>query len=173
MSPPIELTSVPSWAVAPSVPPADLTGTTFSVFAFGDAAEQVVDAWVGALAPSPVAVHHPSGTGAADLDADLATARVGWRAMLVGPLVEVLTLRAHALAKGLADDEIVVATTSTSLRPVRCVHCAADTVTTAGIGETTTCVCCGLELLVYHHVSRLQGVFLGFQVDAERWEGPT
>ena len=90
---------------------------------------------------------------------------------VAGPLTAVLPLRARALDGGLVDAELAVATTSTDELLVACAHCAAVTSAPTHVGGIVACTGCGRRLVVHHHVSRRQGTFLGFQVDAEQWEG--
>ena len=47
MAPPLELTSVPPWAVTPLRPPADLTGRHWTVLAIGAAAGAGISAIAG------------------------------------------------------------------------------------------------------------------------------
>lgn len=172
MNPPLELTSVPPWAVCPTTPSRDETGTACSAFAVGDLAREVAEKWL-ADASVPSRLHAAPDVAAAvqAFDAEVAEARVGWRVLLAGNLVDVLRIRAHALAGGLTDAEIVVATTATDRLPVACAHCSTVVVVTAAIGDVVACERCERSLLVYHHVSRRKAAFLGFQVDAETWEG--
>lgn len=171
MTPAIELTSVPPWALRPTTEPRDPVATSLSVFAVGTAAAEVARTWTdGAVAPVRVHLADDLAEALAAFDTDVAGACVGWRALLAGDLVDVLRLRAHALEHGLADDEIAVATTRTDELAVACVHCASVVVTRAAVGDVVACEGCGRSLLVYHHVSRRKAAFLGFQVDAETWE---
>lgn len=174
MSPPIELTSVPPWALSTTTPPSDPTGRTYSLVVLGEPGRVVAAQWATELGDrlDAVQMHVVRDLAAARavLATDLVTARVGWRLMLAGPLAEVMALRADALAGGLADDEITIATTSTEVRPVLCSHCSHVAQARAGVGEVVTCGGCGRQLLVYHHVSRRRAAFLGFMVDAEVWE---
>lgn len=174
MSPPIELTSVPPWALTAMTPPADPTGRTYSLVVFGEPGRVVAAQWATELGDRLDAVQMHVVRDIADaraaLATDLVTARVGWRLMLAGPLAEVMALRADALAGGLADDEITIATTSTELRPVLCSHCWHVAEVRAAVGEVVPCGGCERNLLVYHHVSRRRAAFLGFMVDAEVWD---
>jgi hypothetical protein len=175
MKPDLELTSVPAWAAAPQQPEADLTGRYWTVVSFGADAQAVVADWTAQITArfpgADVTVH----TLAVDADeaaaeavsADLAEALVGWRLMVAGPADVCLRLRAHALRCGVADDEIVVASTTVRLRDVVCVHCGTRTHTDVAIEGVVPCAGCDRNLLVYYHVSRLKGAHLGFMVDAE------
>ncbi|MFZ2240318.1 MAG: dimethylamine monooxygenase subunit DmmA family protein, partial [Gordonia amarae] len=77
------------------------------------------------------------------------------------------TVRAHALRAGLEDDEIHVSATGSGPIKVFCSHCRATTTADAGIDDVVPCAGCGRGLLVYYHVSRRKGSYLGFMVDAE------
>lgn len=174
MGPALELTSVPPWTVTPTVPPADVSGRDWAIVAFGDEAEPVVAAWTEQLAAahpdrSPRVYRPADPEAAATVLADeVAGAVVGWRLMLAGPATACLRLRARALAAGVADDEITVASTDVATRDVQCVHCRTVTTAAVAIEDTVECAGCGRNLLVYYHVSRLRGAHLGFMVDAER-----
>lgn len=173
MSPALELTSVPRWAVTVTNPDADLSGRQWTVVAFGPGAGEVVARWSAQIAShqgsAAVRVHHVDDDEAARsaVDRDLGDAVVGWRLMMVGPADACLRLRAHALATGVADDEITVASTDVTTRDVRCVHCDAVTRTSAALEDVVGCTGCGRNLLVYYHVSRRLGAHLGFMIDAE------
>ncbi|MGE2730780.1 dimethylamine monooxygenase subunit DmmA family protein [Mycolicibacterium vaccae] len=104
---------------------------------------------------------------AARLTEHLSTARVGVRILLAGAIGACLQLRAAALAAGVEDDEIHIQATESGPIHVYCAHCAASTKTTAGIDSLVVCSGCAKTLIVYHHVSRRLGKYLGFQVDAE------
>ena len=117
MAPPLELTSVPPWAVTPLRPAADLTGRHWTVLAIGDDAAAIATQWTDQIAahhpdaaPRVHMVHDAAGACAA-LEADLADAVVGWRLLLAGPAHACLRVRAHALELGAGDDEITVAST--------------------------------------------------------------
>jgi len=173
MKPDLETTSVPAWAAATSQPDADLSGRAWTVVGFGDDAEPIVSAWrtqiLGHNAHAAVVVHRVDDDEAAAqaVDADLAGALVGWRLMIAGPADACLRLRAHALRIGVGDDEIVVGSTAVGTRDVLCAHCQARTRAEVGIEDVLPCAGCGRNLLVYYHVSRLKGAYLGFMVDAE------
>ncbi|PRC42834.1 hypothetical protein C6A85_000000108455 [Mycobacterium sp. ITM-2017-0098] len=175
MKPALELTSVPDWATTPTTPPADTTGRYWTVIAFGDAGAEVARGWNVEIAStgreSGVVVHE---LGADDAErardallADLADARVGWRLMMAGPASACLRLRGEAVAAGVGDDETTVASTDVGQRLVQCVHCRTVTAATVELEQVIPCAGCGRNLLVYYHVSRRQGVHLGFMADAE------
>ena len=181
MKPDLETTSVPTWAAATSRPDADLTGRAWTIVGFGDGAQPVVAAWQAQISDhrpeASVTVHVVDGVdadrdAAQAVDADLAGALVGWRLMIVGPADACLRLRAHALRCGVGDDEIVVGSTEVATRDVLCVHCQTRTNAEVAIEDVLPCAGCGRNLLVYYHVSRLKGAYLGFMVDAELVTAP-
>jgi len=174
MGPALELTSVPPWTVTRTLPPADVSGRSWAIVAFGGDAEPVVTTWTAQLAAAHPdrlpRVYRVADDAAAReaLTAELAQAVVGWRLMVAGPATSCVRLRAHAMAAGVADDEITIATTEVATRDVQCVHCRTITTAAVAIEDTLECSGCGRNLLVYYHVSRLQGAHLGFMVDAEQ-----
>ncbi|VEG56743.1 Uncharacterised protein [Mycolicibacterium aurum] len=178
MKPALELTSVPAWATAPTRPPADTSGRYWTVVAFGDAGAEVARAWTAEIAAtgreSGLRVHAVDDGGdeqaRAALRADLAEARVGWRLMMAGPASACLRLRADAVDAGVADDEMTVASTDVGQRAVHCAHCRAVTSGAIQLEDVVPCAGCGRKLFVYYHVSRRQGLHLGFMVDAEGQE---
>ncbi|OBF23856.1 dimethylamine monooxygenase subunit DmmA family protein [Mycobacterium sp. ACS4331] len=174
MKPALELTSVPPWAVAPSQPDADLSGTSWTVVAVGAGADEIVETWCAKIASArpdaEVRVHRVDDgeAGGRAVSAELADARVGWRLMIAGPAAECLRVRAHAVRLDVADDEMTVASTDVTVRRVQCVHCGAHTSAPAALEDTVGCSGCARNLYVHYHVSRRQGTHLGFMVDAER-----
>ncbi|MBX7453608.1 hypothetical protein GR927_36995 [Mycolicibacterium sp. 3033] len=172
MSPALELTSVPAWAITPTEPAADTTGRWWTIIAFGPAGGAVARRWAAqigresAVRSYEVAVGDDERARAALVGA-LADARVGWRLMMAGPADACLRLRAAAVALGVADDEITVASTDVRKRAVHCVHCRTVTTAAVELSEVLPCSGCGRNLLVYYHVSRRQGTHLGYMVDAE------
>jgi hypothetical protein len=62
---------------------------------------------------------------------------------------------------------LFVGSTAVATRDVLCAHCQTRTRAEVGIEEVLPCAGCGRNLLVYYHVSRLKGAYLGFMVDAE------
>lgn len=174
VKPALELTSVPPWTVSPTLPDADVTGATWTVIAIGPDAGPVVDTWtaqVTAAHPSaPVTVHRVDdvSSAVAALDADLSAASVGWRLMVAGPAHACLKVRAHAVRHEVADDEMTFASTEVDHRTVLCVHCGERNEAPVGIEDVLPCAGCERNLLVHYHVSRRQGAYLGYQVDAEQ-----
>ncbi|WP_241384171.1 dimethylamine monooxygenase subunit DmmA family protein [Rhodococcus sp. CH91] len=106
-------------------------------------------------------------TAARVLGSRLGGARVGWRLVLVGSEAAVLSATAAAVAGGLLDAEILPVPVDSTDRTVYCAHCHTAHLATVEVGRCTTCPNCRTELVVYHHVSRLHGAYLGFMSDAE------
>lgn len=168
MKPALELTSVPPWTVTATVPDADTSGRSWTIVATGPA-EDVVARWRGQLSGA-VEVHRVDTDEQARLviDAAVAAAVVGWRLMIAGPAHLVLRVRAHALALGIADDEIVIASTGVAERDVSCAHCRTVTTAAVELEGLVGCAGCGRELVVHYHVSRRAGAHLGYLADAEQ-----
>jgi hypothetical protein len=173
MTPAIEFTSVPDWAVAPRRADADPSGRYWTVVAFRDGGRRPGE--VGEIAAEWVAqirAHRPSATPRVHvvsddaaarraIDDDTSTALVGWRLMIVGPADACLRLRAHAIGKAIGDDEITVATTDVAQRDVHCAHCRAVTRAAVELSGYVECCGCGRTLAVQSHVSRRIGAYLG------------
>ncbi|TDS87763.1 dimethylamine monooxygenase subunit DmmA family protein [Nesterenkonia aurantiaca] len=180
----LDHTSIPAWALEPTVQSVDARAAQCTILSY-DAA-RVAGEWGSSL--DAQGVRHrvlpftPAGSFAAgsqrERDVALAEERrtlaveveravVGWRLLIAGALADVLRVRALALQSGLMDAEIVIGTTSVKVIPVTCAHCEATTVTQAAAAQVITCGGCQLPLLVHHHVSRLKGAFLGYKNDAE------
>lgn len=174
MKPALDLTSVPGWAVQPTRPDADLTGTSWTVVAIGPGTEDIVETWCARIASrrpdAQVRVHvvDDEDAAAAAVTADLGDALVGWRLMVAGPADACLRVRAHAVRCEVADDEMVFASTDVSVRSVHCVHCWTVTRADVSLEDTVPCSECGRTLVVYYHVSRRIGTHLGFMIDAEQ-----
>lgn len=176
MKPALELTSVPIWAASVTQPAADLSGRFWTVIAVGDAGARVARLWSAEIAAigseSRMSVHAlpddgDVGKASTVVRAAVDEARVGWRLMIAGPAASCLKLRAEAVAAGVADDELTVASTDVGMRSVQCVHCRSVTTAVVALEDTLVCSGCSRNLLVYYHVSRRQGAHLGFMVDAE------
>ncbi len=173
MTPAIELTSVPTWAVAPTRPDADLSGRSWTVIAVVDGdsetgtTAEIVAAWIAQIeSRHPGAaprVHRVSDDVAARdaLTADMTTALVGWRLMIAGPADACLRLRAHAVRSHVGDDEITVASTDVAHRDVHCAHCRSVTRAAVELEGAVVCIGCGRNLVVHCHVSRRIGAHLG------------
>jgi DNA-directed RNA polymerase subunit RPC12/RpoP len=168
MTPDLDLTSVPAWAVTPACPTADLTGRHYTVLAIGPDAAEIAAQWVTQL-PAVPRVHlvADAAEACAALDADLADAVVGWRLLLAGPAHACLRVRARALELGAADDEITVASTEVDTREIYCAHCRSTTTAATGLTQEIACPDCGRRLFVYYHVSRRLGAHLGFATSAD------
>ncbi|MFW0782927.1 dimethylamine monooxygenase subunit DmmA family protein [Gordonia sp. CPCC 206044] len=165
--------SVPAWArttVTPDVDGPDWSGRSYILVGVGPAANNVLRRWMDQL-PHGKHCHALCCGRAAEacdaLRAALADARVGVRVLVAAPVGEALALRATATTAGLADDEIHVETTGSGVVEVFCAHCRRVTSTSGTVDDVVDCVGCGRNLLVYHHVSRRSGRYLGFMVDAE------
>ncbi|MGW0173398.1 dimethylamine monooxygenase subunit DmmA family protein [Rhodococcus sp. NPDC003322] len=106
------------------------------------------------------------------LDRQLVAARVGWRLVLVGAEEPVLAAQARALAAGLLSEEILAEVVpargaDADVRRVHCAHCATVHSVAAPVGGLTRCPECAADLVVYHHLSRRTGAYLGYMIDAE------
>ncbi|AKK27224.1 dimethylamine monooxygenase subunit DmmA family protein [Mycobacterium sp. EPa45] len=173
MTPDLDLTSVPPWAVEPTCPTADLTGRQWTVLAIGADAAGIAERWVAEIGDSCPAteprVHHVADATSActALDTDLADAKVGWRLLLAGPAHACLRVRARALELGAADDEITIASTEVATREVYCAHCRRTTTASAQLTDEIVCCGCRRRLFVYYHVSRRIGAHLGFTTTAD------
>ncbi|MEH3129542.1 MAG: dimethylamine monooxygenase subunit DmmA family protein [Mycolicibacterium neoaurum] len=173
MKPDLDVTSVPGWAVVPTTPPADTGGRSWTVITLDSAAIAVAREWqrqiASVAAQSAVRVHRAADMAGAvtALRTDLEDARVGWRLMVAGPAHACLALRAEAVALGVADDEMTFASTEVAARSVQCVHCSTVNHVVVDLEDVTQCAGCCRNLLVYYHVSRRRGTYLGFMADAE------
>ncbi|MET9385629.1 dimethylamine monooxygenase subunit DmmA family protein [Streptomyces sp. NPDC002928] len=168
----LEDTSVPAWCVTPTTPAVDTTGRHYTVVSVGPGASTVTEAWLAALAPLGAEAVRciPADDGESairSLGPELARARVGWRLLIAGPADACLALRAAALSAGVEDDEMVIASTRTDGTTVYCAHCGTCTPSDASIDDTVTCAGCRRGLLVFPHVARRTGSYLGFMADAE------
>lgn len=183
MAPVMEHTSVRPWALKPTIEPVDTNASHCTILSYG--AEDVANCWTKELTSLGIENHtiHLAAWSPSIRNETLTEeqqivseefdhARVGWRLLIAGAVVDVLRSRAFALEAGLLDDEVIEGTTSVELLPVTCAHCHHITVQPTAIDSVITCSNCHESLLVYHHVSRRQGSFLGFKVDAEAWEAP-
>ncbi|WP_120003037.1 dimethylamine monooxygenase subunit DmmA family protein [Nesterenkonia muleiensis] len=173
--PTLEQTSVPAWAVATAGMPLDRVAARAALVTFASDQEPR-RTWGQELdhAGIPYDLIDLSEASKADIRQAVGllidSASVGFRLMLHGPLAPVLAARAAALEHSLLDEEIIVCTTEVSEIPLYCVHCTGESVVRAAIDDVVTCLHCGTDLLVYYHVSRRQGSFLGFKHDAEAYE---
>lgn len=156
----------------PSPPqPAGGPGSSRLLIAVGRDGAAAAAGWQDLLGQSSAPVHAVPAddvqTAAAGLRSALSQSRVGIRVLIAGSAGDCLALRAVALGAGLADDEIAVAPCGAGPIEVACAHCGAATATSAGVGSVISCAGCAGRLVVYYHVSRRSGRFLGYLVDAE------
>ncbi|MGV9826835.1 MULTISPECIES: dimethylamine monooxygenase subunit DmmA family protein [unclassified Gordonia (in: high G+C Gram-positive bacteria)] len=172
----IAYSSVPLWArpaATASTGLPDATGTSYVLVGVGESehsdAADIVRSWIDALpedAERHVILADVAGA-ATELRSILTHATVGLRLLIAGPVGACLRLRAEAVRAGLEDDEIHVVPTSAGQIDVFCSHCRTVTTTPAAVDDTIECSGCGRTLLVYYHVSRRTGAYLGFMIDAE------
>jgi hypothetical protein len=162
-------TSVPSWVLEATEPVLDTSGLAYLLIGVGVAAEPLLQKWREDLADRSVEfwIERDSQRACEVLVDALRRAHIGIRVAVVGPPGACLALRAAALRAGLEDDEFIAATTGTGPLEVFCTHCRAAAPAAAGIGDTVVCNGCMRSLVVYHHVSRLRGQFMGYMADAE------
>lgn len=166
-------TSVPRWPRQP--PGVDPAGTGYLVVSAGRAGAAVAAGWIREIQDRARPVwgfHDDSAPGRGDraataLISALSGATVGVRIMVAGPELVVLDCAAVARAAGAIDAEITQHVCATELRRVHCSHCATPNVSAVAVGDTLTCRGCERRLVVYHHVSRRLGAYLGFVADAE------
>ncbi len=169
--PKLEHTSVPPWAVtadrAASEP--DRSGTSYILVGVGECGGELVAAWAESLQghAARLLVHEDTDAVGTSFIAALAEAQVGVRVRIAGPVRACLALRGLAISAGVEDDELHVAPTGTGPVDVWCSHCGSTSTLEAEVEDVVRCRGCDRSLLVYHHVSRRTGRFLGFQVDAE------
>jgi dimethylamine monooxygenase subunit C len=164
----METTSVPRWHEEQHIAEG---GRTVTVLSFGDAAAEharkVLSTFPGRRVNWLRLSARWNDASADALRRRLSAARVGCRLVLVGEEAPVLSARAEAVAAGLLDDEILPITIGSESRTVYCAHCHATHLAAVGIGQVTTCPNCMVELVVYHHVSRHHGAYLGYMIDSE------
>ncbi|MFW0794432.1 dimethylamine monooxygenase subunit DmmA family protein [Gordonia sp. CPCC 205515] len=175
----IDVSSIPDWARPASsttdgLP--DFGGRSYVVVSVGDEAAAMVERWTPQL-PHDIEVSRvvadDSADAADELRVQLASATVGVRVVLAGPAGACLHLRGVATTAGLEDDEIHVTRCGAGPIEIFCSHCRETTVAVADVDDLVDCAGCGRSLLVYHHVSRRSGRYLGFMVDAETPTAPT
>lgn len=174
----IAFSSVPTWArpggpiEATSPVP---TGSSYVLVGVGDVAETLAR-WESDLPPRATRrIHSDTDSAAALLAGVLADAVVGVRVWITAEVGSALALRAVALGAGLEDDEITVVPAASAAEvtvEVFCAHCRSVTRTAAAIDDVVACAGCRRDLLVYHHVSRRTGHYLGFMIDAETAQSP-
>jgi hypothetical protein len=144
------------------------------VVAFGPAAEQVAAAWRGEIGLSEmplVSLDAAAGPSVMERLTDvLGVSSTGLRLMVAGPEQEVLAVQSAARAAGMIDAELALHVTSAESRKVYCVHCKTTSSARAAVDELASCEGCGRELLIFAHLSRRSGSYLGFLADAEERE---
>lgn len=170
----IAFSSIPTWARPgesaddPELPP--LSGRSYILLGVGAATGDGLRRWVEAL-PDDIALRtftfDDADSAAQALRDELWRARVGVRLVIVAPTGAALALRGVATSAGLEDDEIHVTTAGAGAIKIFCSHCRAITSAVAAVDDIVDCGGCDRHLLVYHHVSRRSGRYLGFMVDAE------
>jgi dimethylamine monooxygenase subunit C len=161
-------TSVPAWAVgAATAAPPDDRGVTYLLVGVGAEGRALAGSWASAMPGRSTVIYGDDAHAvSAVVRAALDNASVGLRLWLAGPPGDCLALRGLALTAAVEEDELHVSVVGTGPIEVLCVHC--QTVTTAAaIGDIVLCVGCGRRVLVYYHVSRRSGWFLGYMHDAE------
>ncbi|WP_156910393.1 dimethylamine monooxygenase subunit DmmA family protein [Nocardia mangyaensis] len=163
-------TSVPRWS-ARSVGSVEFDSRTPCYLVFVTDVRALADvATHRARIPAPSTVVD---TRVVDVDAALASARTGWRFLVVGDGAGVARIRARIVAAGAIDEELITVVLGADdgfdagTREVFCAHCRSTTATGARIDETMTCGGCGVELVVYYHFSRRRHAYLGYSADAE------
>lgn len=166
-------TSVPTWVLGATTGIDDAAGSRYLLIGVGDKARTVLDRWNSELAAQRVSVIRSADvrSAAQTLLTELQHAWVGTRARFAGTAGTCLYLRAAALTAGLEDDECGFEVTEPGVVDVYCTHCRAVTATAAQIGACMICIGCGRNLVIYHHVSRRTGQFMGYMLDAENGIG--
>ena len=163
--------TVPRWPAQP--PRVDPSGRSYGVVTFGPEAAPLAEQWLAELAGLGAPVWRLSDAGGpmtGALEFCLASATTGLRLLAAGPEQQVLAVQATAHQAGLIDAELTLHATSIRERLVYCVHCKTTSSVTAGVSEVATCAGCGRRLVVYAHLSRRSGSYLGFLADAEERE---
>jgi dimethylamine monooxygenase subunit C len=167
----LDHTSVPAWVHTPpaQVPPVPDAATALLLAGVGPDADGVLDDWQREAVVPVVRIHRADDADAAATALADAVGRavVGTRVLLAGPPGACLRLRAAAFTAGVEDDEILVHPAGAGVLDLWCCHCDHVSRVEAAIGDELECRGCGRLLTVYHHVSRVSGRFLGWQVDAE------
>lgn len=162
-------TSIPSWAFGVGEAALDATGAAYLFVGVGIDAESILQKWREDVADRVVGfwIGEDVRSACAALAEALGRARVGVRVGVAGPAGACLALRAAALGGGLEDDEFVAVTAGAGPVEVFCTHCRVATSAPVDVGDTVVCGGCCRTLVVYHHVSRRSGRFMGFMSDAE------
>jgi len=162
-------TSIPSWVLGTAETAVDTGGAAYVFIGVGSAAAPVVRTWLEDVAGRSVELWTGDDvpSACAVLVEALGRARVGVRVGVAGPVGACLALRAAALDAGLEDDEFAALTVGAGPVDVFCTHCRAATSAVVDVGDTVMCDGCQRTLVVYHHVSRRLGQFMGYMADAE------
>ena len=141
------------------------------VLAFGPEAEQTAAGWRREITRRSMPLAVLDGADSAStlgrLTEVLRAAATGLRLMVAGPEQEVLAVQSAARAAGMIDAELTLHVTSSAYRRIYCVHCKTTSSARAAVDEVTSCAGCGRGLLIFAHLSRRSGSYLGFLADAE------
>lgn len=158
---------MPQWQEQP--PGIDPTGRLFGVVAFPGAAE-VASGWVAELSRRGAAWWAARGEAdvlMAGLRARLVAEPVGFRLLVAGSESDVLAAGAIGRAAGLIPAEMTLHATIDTGRRVYCVHCNVTSELEVAVGNVAQCAGCSRGLMVFAHLSRQTGAYLGFLADAE------
>ena len=169
----IAFSSIPTWA-RPAAPVEEdlpaLSGRSYLLIGVGDASGAGLRRWADAL-PDDVTLRTLTfddvDTASEALRDELWRSRIGVRFVIVATAGAALALRGVAMTAGLEDDEIHVTVHGSGAIEVFCSHCRTVTSAQPTVDDVVDCAGCDRALLVYHHVSRRSGRYLGFMVDAE------
>ena len=174
---PITFSSIPFWArpdalsaAADRVP----TGASYVLVGVGESGAAQVNRWAEVIGHDVAVtrvVHVDADGAASGMRAAISRSVVGVRVLVAAPAGGALRLRALAVTAGLEDDEfdVVVVDAEPGGRTIDvfCSHCRTTNHVDAVVDDVIKCRGCARSLLVYHHVSRRTGAYLGFMVDAE------
>ncbi|MFT4126166.1 MAG: dimethylamine monooxygenase subunit DmmA family protein [Gordonia sp. (in: high G+C Gram-positive bacteria)] len=172
----IAYSSIPDWARpgAPRTTDGPPAAASYVLVGVGESGAAQVDTWAGALGPkAPISrvVHADLDGAASGLRSAIARSAVGVRVLVAASAGDGLCLRAVAVGAGLEDDELAVTVVDpdpgTAAIAVFCSHCRTTNHVAAEVDDVVGCGGCHRDLLVYYHVSRRSGAYLGFMVDAE------
>lgn len=164
--------NTPQSTATPEDPDPRSAGTSGVIVAVGAHAHGRVHGMASSLPACVLICADDPDTGAQQLGTALDSATVGVRVHIYGPVGACLTLRAAAITAGLEDDEIIVEPLGSGPVDVFCAHCRTVSRVEASVDDIIDCSGCGRSLLVYYHLSRRTGAFLGFMADAETARTP-
>ncbi|WP_240431155.1 dimethylamine monooxygenase subunit DmmA family protein [Mycobacterium kyogaense] len=133
--------------------------------------QDVARRWARTLPTAALLTTEDAATAVASATEALRTASVGMRIAVAGSVGACLQVRAALLAAGAEEDEMDFQATEHGPIDIFCAHCSTSTATHVGVDGLVPCDGCGRTLIVYHHVSRRLGKYLGFQADAETLPG--